>query len=95
MFFWENILRLLDTQMEAPASYGWFHLLAIVLTVVTAVLLCILGKNDSSKKVRSIVLGTAITVTILEIYKQINYSFSYESGIVFDYQWYMKNFACK
>ena len=25
---------------------------------------------------------------LLEIYKQINYSFSYENGVTFDYQWY-------
>jgi hypothetical protein len=33
-------------------------------------------------------LVTAIIVIFLEIYKQINYSFSYSEGIAFDYQWY-------
>ena len=33
-------------------------------------------------------LTTAVLVTVLEVYKQINYSFSYGNGITFDYQWY-------
>ena len=31
---------------------------------------------------------TAVVVTLAELYKQINYSFSYTNGIDFDYQWY-------
>ena len=34
------------------------------------------------------VLITALVVILLEIYKQINYTFSYEGAITFDYQWY-------
>ena len=81
----ESILRVLDTQMTQPTPYGWFHILCLVLTVVATVLLCRFGKNWKPRKV---VLVTAITVVILEIYKQVNFSFSYENGIAFDYQWY-------
>ena len=34
------------------------------------------------------VLVTTIVVIVLEIYKQINYTFGYENGITADYQWY-------
>jgi len=81
----ENILRLLDIEMTQPTLYGWFHILSLVLTVAATVLLCRFGKKWSPRKV---VLVTAILVSVLEIYKQINYSFSYEGGITFDYQWY-------
>ena len=81
----ENILRFLDAQMTQPTMYGWFHIVSLVLTVVATVLLCRFGKNWNPRKV---VLVTAILVSVLEIYKQINYSFSYEGGITFDYQWY-------
>jgi len=81
----ENILRFLDAEMTQPTLYGWFHILSLVLTVAATVLLCRFGKAWSSRKV---VLITAILVSVLEIYKQINYSFSYEGGITFDYQWY-------
>ena len=81
----EEILRILDARMTQPVPYGWFHILSLALTVAATVLLCRFGKNWDKRKV---VLTTAVLVTILEIYKQINFSFSYENGISFDYQWY-------
>lgn len=88
MNFWQNLLELFDSQMERPPSYGWFHLLFWGLTILFAVLLCVFHKKENPDRVRKVVLFVAITVIILEIYKQINYSFSYENGISFDYQWY-------
>lgn len=85
MTFWGNILRVLDTRMTQPTLYGWFHIVCLLATVVTAVLLCRFGKELDKRKV---VLTTAILVAALELYKQINFSFSYCNGIAFDYQWY-------
>lgn len=85
MTFLENVLRILDAEMTKPTLYGWFHILSLVLTVLATVLLCRYGKKCSPRKV---VLAVAVMVTLLEVYKQINYSFSYENGITFDYQWY-------
>jgi len=81
----ESILRILDIQMTRPALYGWFHIVSLLLTVAATVLLCRFGKDRNPRKV---VLVTAILVAALELYKQVNYSFSYEGGITFDYQWY-------
>ena len=81
----EEILRFLDARMTQPVPYGWFHILSLVLTAAVTVLLCRFGKNWDKRKV---VLNTAILVAILEVYKQINFSFSYQDGITFDYQWY-------
>ena len=39
MSFWENVLRFLDTGMEVPQPYGWFHLLWCALTVLATVAL--------------------------------------------------------
>ena len=89
MNFWQNLLKVLDTQMERPPSWGWFHLLFWGLIILFAVLLCVLHKREDPERVRKTVLAVAITVIILEIYKQINYSFSYADGIHFDYQWYI------
>lgn len=85
MTFLENVLRILDAEMTKPTLYGWFHILSLVLTVLATVLLCRYGKKCSPRKV---VLTVAVMVALLEVYKQINYSFSYENGITFDYQWY-------
>lgn len=81
----ENILRILDTRMSQPTLYGWFHILSLVLTVLATVLLCRFGKEWNKRKV---VLTTAVLVAVLEVYKQINFSFPYADGIRFDYQWY-------
>ena len=88
MAFWQSVLAFLDRSMETPASFGWFHLLWLALTFLTLIPLCRVPKQQSPDHVRRVIFVTAIIVTILEIYKQINYSFSYTDGIVFDYQWY-------
>ena len=88
MSFWQELLRIFDTSMETPQPYGWFHLLWCALTVLAAVALCLLYKKGIVRNVRTVVLITAVIVTVLEVYKQINYTFSYEDGIKANFQWY-------
>lgn len=89
MEFWIGLLKILDARMETPASYGLFHIVAFCVSVIFTVYLCIFRKNDSPERVRKVILGLSVVVLILEIYKQINYSFSYADGtITFDFQWY-------
>lgn len=86
--FLQAILKLMDHQMKTPELFGWFHILWLALTALVTALLCFRHKKDDPDRVRFVVLVTAIGVIVLELYKQINYSFSYEGGITFDYQWY-------
>lgn len=88
MSFFENILDIFNAKMQRPEAWGWFHLLFWGLTVGSAALLCVLHRKDKPERVRKVVLTVAVIVTLLEIYKQINFSFSYGNGITFDYQWY-------
>ena len=88
MEFWRKLLQILDTSMDTPGLLGWFHILWLALVVISTVVLCFLYKKEKLKNVRAVVLVTAVIVSVLEIYKQINYSFSYENGITFDFQWY-------
>lgn len=86
---WEGVLRALDAQMEEPELFGWFHITFLLLSFIAAAILCLLHKNASQDQVRKVVFGVAILVIVLEIYKQINYSFTYDEGnIAFQYQWY-------
>ncbi len=89
MEFFEDLLRLFDSKMTPPVPYGWFHLLWFAMSILVGVALCCTHKQGDDRRVRLVVLITAIIVTVLEIYKQINYSFSYENGIAFSYQWYI------
>lgn len=88
MSFWQSVLAFLDSSMETPLSFGLFHLVWLALTFLALIPLLRFPKQQSDTHIRRVVLFTALTVIVLEIYKQINYSFSYENGIVFDYQWY-------
>lgn len=89
MEFLKSVLKFLDEDMETPTAFGWFHLLFIALAIVGAVVLCLLHKKNDPDRVRRIIFITAIAVLVLEIYKQINYSFSYSGEVIeFDYQWY-------
>ena len=88
MDFLKSILLFLQTPMEVPTPYGWFHITWLVITVVAAVLLCVFHKKDKPERVRLIVLFTALVVIALEIYKQIVWNFSVtDEGIAFSYNW--------
>ena len=84
-----SVLEVFKAKMTEPTMYGWFHVMWLIITVAATVLLCWLFKEGTEKQVHRIVFITAILVTLLEIYKQIEYTFSVENGqIVSDFQWY-------
>lgn len=89
MEVWIAILKWLDTQMKTPTLYGPYHLFWLVAVVVCTLALCLRARQHSHRQVCNVVLGVALLVTALEIYKQINYSFGYSTGAIeFSYQWY-------
>lgn len=89
MDIWIKILQFLDASMETPLPYGWFHLLWLGLTALATVFLCVRGKKHSPKQIRNVVLGVAILCIVLEVYKQINYTFQLkDNGVTVDFQWY-------
>ncbi len=89
MNFLGKVIELLDAGMTEPVLYGWFHILFLVITVVATALLCRFFKEGTEKQVRTILLVTALAVMILEVYKQINYTFSFDGNVITaDYQWY-------
>ena len=89
MEFFKTIIELFDKKMPEPQMFGWFHLMWIALMIIVGVLLCRTHKEGDDKRIRRIVFITAVIVGVLEIYKQISFTFSVEdSKIVFDYQWY-------
>lgn len=84
-----NILKILEIPMETPASYGWFHLLWWAIVIGTTVLLCTRFRHCSADTIWKVVFGVAVVVAVLEIYKQVVYTFAVgENGITADYQWY-------
>ena len=89
MEFLMELLEFLDADMEKPTLYGWFHILCLFLTVGTTILLCKLFPQGTTQQVHRIILVITVAVSLLELYKQINYTFSVTSGAIkTDYQWY-------
>ncbi len=93
MDFLISVFKILDLQMTRPEPYGWFHIMWLALTVVGTVLLCKwVGKGKGEEKgalVRRIVLVTAVICALLELYKQIVFTFELKDGtLTGDYQWY-------
>lgn len=84
-----EVIKFFDSKMTTPEMYGAFHLTFFVLAIALGILLCIIFKNPSTKTVRRVILVTTLTVIAFEIYKQLNYTFSYDgTAISANYQWY-------
>lgn len=85
-----EIIEILDAEMAEPGLYGWFHNLWLIITAAATILLCRFCKAGTSKQVCAVVLSVALAVIFLEVYKQINYTFTVDDQgkIQSDYQWY-------
>ena len=85
--FFETILKFLDAQMELPTLFGWFHLLCFGIVIALCVLVFFKARNLSDKQFNLIIGITGITMIVLEIYKQLNYSYNHVND-TWSYQWY-------
>lgn len=85
----EKIINSLSKTMTTPLSYGWFHLVSIFLVIIATILICIFLRNCHEKAFRIFVFVCWTIIFVLEIYKQIVFSFENNNGIAnWDYQWY-------
>jgi len=91
----EKFIYILQAEMSTPKAFGWFHLMWMFITVFSLILLFKLRKKYSDKQLK-IVLGVyGIIALILEVTKQIMWSFNYDavkSIVTWDYQWYAAPF---
>lgn len=82
------ILNILQTEMERPKMYGWFHLLCLAIAFLTIIILS-KKKLYSEKNLKVILMVYGIVALILELLKQFSWAFTYEnSHLVFAYEWY-------
>jgi len=91
----EKILYMLQVQMKTPKPYGWFHWMWIGFVVVSLLILYLLRNKYSNKQLK-VVLGVyGIIALILEVTKQVMWSFEYDVATnlgTWDYQWYAAPF---
>lgn len=76
----EKGLSFLQFKMQTPTMYGWFHLLSLSLMV--ALILILIWKKPPVKRM---LLIFSLIMIVLEIYKQLSFSYS---GGEWSYQWY-------
>ena len=95
MSIFEKILYMLQVEMEEPKAFGWFHLMWIGLVIIVLILLYKI-KNKYSQKQLKIVLGIyGIVALLLELTKQLIWSFNYgpiKNIVIWDYPWYIAPF---
>lgn len=85
----KEIIRIFDLTMTTPTSYGLFHIAFIALSALACFLLCIIFRNPTEKTLRRILLTYSLICIILEIYKQISFTFDVVDGaITHEYLWY-------
>ena len=88
MEFLTMLLTFLDAKMEVPLPYSPFHIFFLLTSVFAGFWISDRVGRDVTF-VRRFLLHGSLLILVLEIYKQINFSFQVVDGrIVFDYQWY-------
>lgn len=91
----EKILYMLQIEMNEPEPYGWFHILWICFIIISLLVLFKLKKHYSDKQLKFVLGSYGIVALILEIIKQLIWSFNYDSAsnlVTWDYQWYAAPF---
>lgn len=91
MNLFEKIIYGLQFEIERPNSYGLFHLIWILLSVILIIYFIKGKETNHEKSLKRILLIYGIGAFVLELLKQIIWSFNYDStlGVVtWNYQWY-------
>ena len=91
MNFFEKLLLFLQGTMETPKTFGWFHIMWIILTLVSIILLYNKKHKYSDKKLKTILFTYGSIALLLELLKQLMWSFNYDhvtNMVTWDYQWY-------
>lgn len=84
----DKLMKVLQSEMPRPTMYGPFHIMWIIISIIL-VIYFIKDKNYSEKKLKTILLVYGVIAFILELLKQI--SWSYDAGI-WSYTWYAAPF---
>ena len=95
MNIFEKFLYMLQAEMETPKAFGWFHFLWIFLIITTLIILFKNRKKYNEKQLKVVLATYGIIALLLEVAKQLIWSFNYNpitNVISWDYQWYAAPF---
>jgi len=91
MNFFEKILCFLQAEMKEPKAFGWFHILWLILVVISIFILYKRKQSHSEKQLKLVLGIYGIITLILELSKQLIWTFNYNNItniVIWDYQWY-------
>ena len=95
MYFFEKVLYALQAEMNEPEPFGWFHWMWIFLIIASLIILFVLRKKYSNKQLKTVLGIYGIIALLLEVIKQLIWSFNYNEVnniVTWDYQWYAAPF---
>ena len=83
-----HIFLFFKTECKRPEPFGVFHIVMMAVVFITAIIIIKKFRLGEEKMVRKLLFVLSAVTILLEIYKQILYSFNYgENGFVFSYAW--------
>ncbi|NCC66606.1 MAG: hypothetical protein EOM14_00225 [Clostridia bacterium] len=91
----EKIVFALQATMVRPQPYGWFHLTWMALTAAAIFILAKNRRKAGEKQLNALLIIYAVPTLILEITKQVIWSYSFDAAAglgYWDYQWYAAPF---
>ncbi len=91
----ERFLYILQKEMERPVSYGWYHILWVIISISFILFLYSRKDKNNEKTLKKILLIYGVTAFILELLKQLMWSFNYDAVtniVTWDYNWYAAPF---
>jgi len=91
MNFFEKILYFLQGEMPEPTAFGWFHILCLIILAIIILILYKRKKYYNEKQLKKVLAIYGIIALILELLKQLIWSFNYDyitDIVIWDYQWY-------
>ena len=84
-----KLMHLLKSTMEVPPVWGIFHFVAIALTALVTLCLCLFFRDSDNKTYRTVLLVIWIIMVLMEAVKQFeeSYSFLADGKILWKYSW--------
>lgn len=84
-----KLLIFFDGKMTEPTMYGWFHIMFLILLILSIIIVKLKFNKLDNKSIKKVLLVYSIICLSFEVYKQINFSFNYDLVHTWwDYQWY-------
>lgn len=93
--FFEKILYMLQARMNTPTSFGWFHIMWILFTIIAILILYAIKNKYNNKQLKMVLAIYEVVAFILEFIKQLIWSFNYDLStniVIWDYEWYSAPF---